>query len=93
LRRSWANASSCNSQIRETRHSHARQILELHRQAANYRLMSDRTQGSERGSGRGRLKDQFADAAQARAQQRGERRQTRERTPERQPERGRELER
>ncbi len=82
-------------QIRETRHSHARQILELHRQAANYRLMSDRAQGSERGSGRerGRLKDQFADAAQARAQQRNERRQTRERTPERQPERGRELER
>ncbi len=94
-----AERQQLQSQIRDTRHSHARQILELHRQAAHYRLMSDRAQGSERGgergSGRtqerqrGRLHEQFADAAQSRAQQRGERRQTRERTPER----GRDLER
>jgi hypothetical protein len=93
-----AERQQLQQQIRDTRHSHARQILELHRQAANYRLMSDRAQGSERGGAgssraierqRGRLHDQFADAAQARAQQRGERRQTRERTPER----GRDLER
>jgi hypothetical protein len=94
-----AERQQLQQNIRDTRHSHARQILELHRQAAHYRLMSDRAQTSERGGERGssranerqrgRLHDQFADAAQSRAQQRGERRQTRERTPER----GRDLER
>jgi hypothetical protein len=47
-----AERQQLQQQIRDTRHSHARQILELHRQAANYRLMSDRAQGSERGSSR-----------------------------------------
>ncbi|AJP71711.1 relaxase/mobilization nuclease domain-containing protein [Sphingomonas hengshuiensis] len=52
--------------IRQTRARHAEQILALHKQAANYRLMSDVRQ--QRGSERGTTRGEFTRQAEGRSQ-------------------------
>lgn len=74
-----AERQRLQQQIQQNRTRHAEQILALHKQAANYRLMSDVRQ--QRDSERGTARSEFTRRAEGRSSQTGERPQGRNRGP------------